>query len=135
MAGTKYHLQAGNERIDLERKEQEAKSKARTQLKAAMLAKKPADEKSSSQGTNRSEYSSDSDGEGKMDVEPTLAADSLDQTRSQQSKKKQKLEAKREAKAAKRHKKSNKDERQELKKERREKKLEKRKAGKTKETE
>ena len=44
-----YYLQAGNDKVDLERAEREAKERARAQFKATMLAKKNAASSTQSQ--------------------------------------------------------------------------------------
>lgn len=53
-------MKAGNDKIDLERAEKEAKERARAQIKAAMLAKKMAKENATS--------SDNLDGDGKEDT-------------------------------------------------------------------
>ncbi|RJE23213.1 exosome-associated family [Aspergillus sclerotialis] len=131
------HGLAGNERFDLERKEQEAKSKARAQLKAAMIAKQTTESgKSSSQTKLRSsekanpEDSSDSRDEEKMTVEPASIAEGSEPAQSQHHEKKQKRKAKHEA--AKLRKQQESSDKREHKKERRRRKLEKRKERESK---
>ncbi|KAI9927981.1 hypothetical protein AWENTII_012356 [Aspergillus wentii] len=129
------HGLAGNDKIDLERKEREAKEKARAQVKASLLAKKAASENSSKDPSSHLGSNSesgpdngDSDDE-EMGVDSAPAAQPTEATQPTHSEKKRKSKAKHEGpKAPKQRKKQNKEERQETKKERRQKKEEKRKA-------
>ena len=130
-------IQAGNERFDLERKELEAKSKARAQLKAAMIAKEPRESgKSSSQTKLRSsektnpDDSSDSGDKEKMSVEPASIAEASEPLQSQHQGKKQKHMAKHEG--AKFRKQQESSDKREHKKERRRRKFEKRKGRESK---
>ncbi|RHZ47290.1 Sas10/Utp3/C1D family protein [Aspergillus thermomutatus] len=135
------HGLAGNDKLDMQRKEQEAKQKARAQLKAALLAKKAAASETSSK--NRT---SDSDSESEPDNEESDSEEAmivgLGQTtkpsettqleNSQEGKKKKDKSKHETSKTARKRKKRSKEERQERKEERRQKKMKIRKAGKAK---
>ena len=118
-------LQAGNDKFDLERKEQNAKEKARAQLKASVLANKAKKSEQSSKQTSDADASPDSDKDASDDeemadggsapaAEPEAAVGSDKNNNRKQRKKHQK------------------EERQKTKSERRQKKQEARKAKQTK---
>lgn len=112
--------QAGNDKIDLERKEREAKERARAQLKASLLAKKDSStsDPPTKNVTDDSEYESDAESDD---------ADEKPAPTTRKSKKKQANEDKNRTKD-KQRKKLNKEERKEVKKDRRKKKGDMRKA-------
>ncbi|PWY82252.1 hypothetical protein BO70DRAFT_352845 [Aspergillus heteromorphus CBS 117.55] len=110
------HGLAGNEKIDLARKELEAKERARAQLKASLLAKKA--EATSEKSSKNPESNSDSDDE--EDAKPAPVAKPSDKGTSDDKKKKKRKDKKNK-------KNLNPEERQEVKKERRKKKGEMRK--------
>ncbi|RAH75527.1 Sas10/Utp3/C1D family protein [Aspergillus aculeatinus CBS 121060] len=114
------HGLAGNDKIDLERKEREAKERARAQLKASLLAKKDSStsDPPTKNVTDDSEYESDAESDD---------ADEKPAPTTQKSKKKQANDDKKRTKDKKR-KKLNKEERKEVKKDRRKKKGDMRKA-------
>ncbi|EAW09230.1 putative exosome-associated protein [Aspergillus clavatus NRRL 1] len=136
------HGLAGNEKFDIQRKEQEAKEKARAQLKAALLAKKGAKSETSSKNATSNSNSesdqdgSDSDNEDAMAVEPTQPSESPETTHAEdtkEGKKSKKDKSKQEiSKATRKRRKRSKEDQDERKKERRQKKLEVRKTKKTK---
>ncbi|RHZ70516.1 hypothetical protein CDV55_103525 [Aspergillus turcosus] len=136
------HGLAGNDKLDMQRKEQEAKQKARAQLKAALLAKNAAaSETSSKNRTSSSDSESEPVNEDWDSEEAMRVASGLVTTPSetpqpenfQEGKKKKKDKGKHEtSKASKKKKKRSKEEQQERKKERRQKKMEVRKAAKAK---
>ncbi|KAL5358203.1 Sas10/Utp3/C1D family-domain-containing protein [Aspergillus floccosus] len=114
------HGLAGNDKLDMQRREQEAKEKPRAQMKASLLVKKagstPAE--SSKNPTSESESGSDEESEGE-------AAEK--QKSKSKGKKKEKYEASGDKSSKKKNKRS-KEGRKEESKERRKKKMEKRKA-------
>ncbi|RAH43392.1 Sas10/Utp3/C1D family protein [Aspergillus brunneoviolaceus CBS 621.78] len=114
------HGLAGNDKIDLERKEREAKERARAQLKASLLAKKDSStsDPPTKNVTDDSEYESDAESDD---------ADEKPAPTTRKSKKKQANEDKKRTKD-KQRKKLNKEERKEVKKDRRKKKGDMRKA-------
>ncbi|OJK00704.1 hypothetical protein ASPACDRAFT_42195 [Aspergillus aculeatus ATCC 16872] len=114
------HGLAGNDKIDLERKEREAKERARAQLKASLLAKKDSStsDPPTKNVTDDSEYESDAESDD---------ADEKPAPTTQKSKKKQPNDDKKRTKD-KQRKKLNKEERKEVKKDRRKKKGDMRKA-------
>ncbi|RAK76689.1 Sas10/Utp3/C1D family protein [Aspergillus fijiensis CBS 313.89] len=114
------HGLAGNDKIDLERKEREAKERARAQLKASLLAKKDSStsDPPTKNVTDDSEYESDAESDD---------ADEKPAPTTRKSKKKQANEDKNRTKD-KQRKKLNKEERKEVKKDRRKKKGDMRKA-------
>ncbi|RAL10562.1 Sas10/Utp3/C1D family protein [Aspergillus homomorphus CBS 101889] len=114
------HGLAGNDKIDLERKEQEAKEKARAHLKASLLAKKasPASDSALKNATDDSESESNAE----SDEEAAKPAKTT-----QKTKKKQPSDDKKKSKD-KQRKKLNKEERKEVTKDRRKKKGDMRKA-------
>ncbi|KAB8236809.1 Sas10/Utp3/C1D family-domain-containing protein [Aspergillus alliaceus] len=123
------HGLAGNDKIDLERKEQQAKEKARAQLKASLLAKKAATaavpESASKSPANRSESDSDSESDGgEKPTEKTQPEDSAKKMK----KKKVEKSAKRESTKAKKKRSEEGRKDKDKKKERRKKKQETRKA-------
>ncbi|KAF7125212.1 hypothetical protein CNMCM5793_001321 [Aspergillus hiratsukae] len=135
------HGLAGNDKLDMQRKEQEAKHKARAQLKAALLAKNAAaSETSSKNRTSGSDSESepvneDWDSEEAMRVASGLVTTPPETTQpenSQEGKKKKDKSKHETSKTARKRKKRSKEEQQERKKERRQKKMEARKAGKAK---
>ncbi|RMJ22757.1 exosome-associated family [Aspergillus sp. HF37] len=133
------HGLAGNDRFDMERKEQEAKSKARAQVKAAALAKKAeTSEKPSNQARDDTNEDAADSSESEEEIIPVgpPAAEPAVPTQDEKSEKKKTRKAKHEAKAAKQHRKQDKKDKKERNgssKERREKKLEKRKVRKAEE--
>lgn len=137
------YLQAGNDKIDLERKEQQAKEKARAQLKASILAKKAERSEQSSKdpsGTSLPDANpdsgsddGDSDNEKMTGVESTPATgSSTHHSEKTGNKNKDKIKRDKGGKDGKKRKKSDKEERRNLKAERRQKKEESRKARKAK---
>ncbi|KAF4220724.1 hypothetical protein CNMCM8980_007152 [Aspergillus fumigatiaffinis] len=135
------HGLAGNDKLDMKRKEQEAKEKARAQLKAALLAKKAAASETSSRNRTSSSDSESGPDNEESDSEEFMIAGSehltkpLETTQSENSQevKKKKDKNKHEtSKATRKRKKRSKEEQQERKKERRQKKMEARKAAKAK---
>ncbi|PTU21926.1 hypothetical protein P175DRAFT_0492539 [Aspergillus ochraceoroseus IBT 24754] len=119
------HGLAGNEKFDLERKEQIAKEKARAQLKASLLAKNASatPETSSKNHTSDSDSDSGSDSNQPGDEEETKASQPQQtSTKSQKGKK---------GKDAKHPNRRTKEGRKEQKKDRKKKKVEARKARKT----
>ncbi|PYH98745.1 hypothetical protein BO71DRAFT_425768 [Aspergillus ellipticus CBS 707.79] len=109
------HGLAGNDKLDLERKEQEAKERARAQLKASLLAKK-ADSTSDDSPKNPT---SNSDSDNDESAKSNQAAKPVEKSKSGDGKKKRKDKGK---------KKPTTEERNEVKKERRNKKREMRKS-------
>ncbi|KAB8077088.1 Sas10/Utp3/C1D family-domain-containing protein [Aspergillus leporis] len=122
------HGLAGNDKFDLERKEQQAKEKARSQLKASLLAKKTATVPDSSSKKTTSDAESGSDSEFEGDEKPTQTAQSGKSEKKKAKGKKVEKSAKRES--AKGKKKRSKEDHKDENKERRKKKQEKRKARK-----
>ncbi|KAF4262617.1 hypothetical protein KXW98_000729 [Aspergillus fumigatus] len=135
------HGLAGNDKLDMKRKEQEAKEKARAQLRAALLAKKAAASETSSRNrTSSSDSESESDNEA-SDSEKSMIAGSeqlgnpLETTEpedSQEVKKKKDNNKHETSKAIRKRMKRSKEEQQERNKERRQKKMEARRAAKAK---
>ncbi|GFF27137.1 nuclear nucleic acid-binding protein C1D [Aspergillus udagawae] len=135
------HGLAGNDKLDMQRKEQEAKEKARAQLKAALLAKKAAASETSSKNRTSSSDSESEPGNEEPDSEEAMTAESGQMTRpseitqsenSPEGKKKKDKNKHETSKATRKRKKRSKEEEQERKKERRQKKMEVRKAAKAK---
>ncbi|KAK6832163.1 hypothetical protein RU639_003035 [Aspergillus parasiticus] len=122
------HGLAGNDKFDMERKEQQAKEKARAQLKASLLAKKAvaaAPESSSKKSADDSASGSDSESDsGETAKATTQSGDSAKKS------KEKKVDKAATRESAKNKKKRSKDDRKEEKKERRKKKQESRKARK-----
>ncbi|EAW21918.1 putative exosome-associated protein [Aspergillus fischeri NRRL 181] len=135
------HGLAGNDKLDMKRKEQEAKEKARAQLKAALLAKKAAASETSSRNRTSSSDSESEPDKEESDSEEFMIAGSEQLTKplettqpenSQEVKKKKDKNKLETSKATRKRKKRSKEEQQERKKERRQKKMEARKAAKAK---
>lgn len=118
-------LQAGNDKFDLERKEQSAKEKARAQLKASILANKAKSSEQSSKQLPDADAGPDSDKDG-SDDEEVADGGSAPTTKAEKSSGDDK------SKSKKQRKKPQKEERQKMKSERRQKKQETRKAKQTK---
>ncbi|KAE8151934.1 Sas10/Utp3/C1D family-domain-containing protein [Aspergillus avenaceus] len=118
------HGLAGNEKFDLERKEQQAKEKARAQLKASLLAKKAGAtaEASSKKPASDSESNSESESDGEEAVS--------EKPKSKPGKEKKPEKGVKRETAKGRKNKRNKEGRDDEKKDRRKKKQEKRKARK-----
>ncbi|KAA8645659.1 hypothetical protein EYZ11_002482 [Aspergillus tanneri] len=126
------HSLAGNDKLDMQRKEQEAKEKARAQLKASLLAKKEgtASGRSSKNPTSdsgsQSNSCSDDEAEGEASTErPKITAQPTG------LEKQKKMKNSSENVKSKQKKKRSKEGRSEVKRERRKKKREARKAKKT----
>ncbi|KAH8426409.1 Sas10/Utp3/C1D family protein [Aspergillus melleus] len=124
------HGLAGNDKYDMERKEREAKEKARAQFKASLLAKKEAGagEKSSKNPTNGSDSESDSGADDEPKAEPTAKQSTKTAKSAGPEKKKNKKGKSDSEKKSKKKDKRSKEGRNEEKKERRQKKKETRKA-------
>ncbi|KOC13946.1 exosome-associated protein [Aspergillus flavus AF70] len=122
------HGLAGNDKFDMERKEQQAKEKARAQLKASLLAKRAvAAAPESSSKKSADDFASGSDSESDSGETAKATTQSGDLAKKSKEMKVDKT-AKRES--AKNKKKRSKDDRKEEQKERRKKKQESRKARK-----
>ncbi|PLB52372.1 hypothetical protein P170DRAFT_434142 [Aspergillus steynii IBT 23096] len=129
------HGLAGNDKYDMERKEREAKEKARAQFKASLLAKKQGDapQQSSENPTNGSESESESGSDDEMKIDEPKAETTAKQSKNtakaakpEQKKKNKQGKDKGEKKSKSKNKRS-KEGRTEDKKERRNKKKEVRK--------
>ncbi|KAB8258169.1 Sas10/Utp3/C1D family-domain-containing protein [Aspergillus pseudonomiae] len=121
------HGLAGNDKFDMERKEQQAKEKARAQLKASLLAKKAAaaaPETSSKKSGTDSESGSDSESDSEKAKATTHSGDSAKKS------KETKVDNTVKRTSAKNKKKRSKDNLKDEKKDRRKKKQESRKARK-----
>lgn len=138
-------VQAGNNKIDLELAEKQAKERARAEFKAAMLAKRAAlaAQVSSAQSEDPSSgvpahpgADSDHASDEVMEVEAESATHSAESAKDKEMKKKLKAEKSearsKDAKAAQKQRKLNKAQRKDEKKERRQKKEEIREARKAK---